>query len=89
MFAKFKLIFPVASRIFDLESRSETSVKVELAIFALVFMKFRKFRNHCQENKKLHLHKTQMFLLFKSFSILRASSIGEKLFLKNGSMETT
>ena len=36
-----KLIFPVILRIFDLESHS-LKVKVELVMFGLVFMKFRK-----------------------------------------------
>ena len=65
-----KLIFPVILQMFDLESHGQTSVKVELVMFGLVFMKFRKLI-------------TQIFLLFKSFPILWASSIGQKLFSKN------
>ena len=38
-----KLIFPVILRIFDLESHSQISVKVDLVMFGIVFMKFRKF----------------------------------------------
>ena len=40
-----KVIFPVILRIFELESHSQTSVKVELVMFGLVFMKFRKLRS--------------------------------------------
>ena len=40
-----KLIFPVILRIFDLESHSQTSVKVELVMFELIFIKFRKLRS--------------------------------------------
>ena len=41
-FAKFKANFPVILRIFDFESHSQTSVKVELVMFGLVLMKLRK-----------------------------------------------
>ena len=37
-----RLIFHVILRIFDLECHGQNSVKDELAMFALVFMKFRK-----------------------------------------------
>ena len=48
-----KLIFPVILRVFDLEYHGQTSVKVELVMFRLVFMKFRKLRSLYRENKKL------------------------------------
>ena len=78
-----QLIFLVILRIFVLECHGQTSVKVELVMFALVFKKFRKLRSLCRENKKLNLRKTLIFSLFKSFPILLASSIGQKLFSKN------
>ena len=52
-------------------------------MFGLVFMKFKKLTSLYQENKKLDLHETLMFLLFKSFPILLASLIGQKPFSKN------
>ena len=70
-------------RIFDLESHSQTSVKVGLVMFGLICMKFKKLRSLCRENKKLDPHQTQIVLLFKPFPILWASSIGQKLFSKN------
>ena len=80
-----QLIFLVILRTFVLECHGQTSVKVELVMFALVFKKFRKLRSLCRENKKLNLRKTLIFSLFKSFPILLASSIGKKLFSKNWS----
>ena len=80
-----QLNFIVTLRIFDLECHGQT-VKVELVdlvMFDLIFMKFRKLRSLYRENKKLNLHKTLIFSLFKSFPILLASSIGQNLFLKN------
>ena len=50
--------FFVILRIFHLELHDQSSVKVELVIFGLVFMKFRKLRRLYRENKKLNLHKT-------------------------------
>ena len=85
-----QLSFIVTLRIFDLECHGQT-VKValvELVMFDLIFMKFRKLRSLYRENKKLNLHKTLIFSLFKSFSILLASSIGQNLFLKNWSIST-
>ena len=70
-------------QIFDLECHRQTFVKLELAKFVLAFMKFRKLRSLCRENKKLDLHKTLIFSLFKSFVILLTPSIGQKLFSKN------
>ena len=78
-----QLIFIVILRIFVPECHGQTFVKVELVMFGLIFMKFRKLRklrSLCRENKKLDLHKTLIFSLFKSFPILLASSIGQKLF---------
>ena len=57
-FAKFKADFSCNFTNFDLESHSQTSVKVELVMFGLAFMKFRKLL-------------TWIFLLFKSFHILQ------------------
>ena len=53
-----KVIFLVILRIVDLECHGQTCVKVELVVFGLVFMKFRKLRSLYRENKKLDLHKT-------------------------------
>ena len=53
-----KVIFLVILRIVDLECHDQTCVKVELVVFGLVFMKFRKLRSLYRENKKLDLHKT-------------------------------
>ena len=53
-----KLIFPVTLRIFGHEFHIQTSVKVELVMFGLIFKKFRKLRNLYRENKNLDLHKT-------------------------------
>ena len=61
----------------------QVSVKIELVMYGLVFMKFRKLRNLCQDNKKLDFHKTLIFSLFKSFPILLASSTEQKPFTKN------
>ena len=82
-FANSQVIFLVILRIFDLECHGQTSVKVDLVTLGLVFRKFRTLRSLCRENKKLGLHKTLIFSLFKSFPILLASSIGQKLFSKN------
>ena len=68
-----QLIFLLILRIFDLEFHGQTSVQVELVMFGLVFMKFRKLRSLYRENKKLNFHKTLIFLLFKSFPVLLAS----------------
>ena len=85
-FQNLQLTFLVILQIFDLECHHQTSVIVELVMFALVFMNFRKLRRLYRENKKLDLHKTLIFSLFKSFPILLASSTGQKLFSKNGSI---
>ena len=53
-----KLIFLAILRTFDLECHGQISVKVELVMFGLIFMNFRKLRNLYRENKKLDLHKT-------------------------------
>ena len=53
-----KLIFPIILRVFDFECHGQTSVKVELLMFRLVFMKFRKLRIPYQENEKLDPRKT-------------------------------
>ena len=52
-----KLIFLVFLRIFDFECHSQTSVKIELVMFGPLFMKLRKLRSLCRENKNLDLHK--------------------------------
>ena len=75
-----QLIFLVILRILDLECHSQTSVKVELVMLALVFMKFRKLRSLFRENQKLDLYKTLNFSLFKLFPVLLVSSIGQNLF---------
>ena len=46
-----KLIFPVILQIFDLECHVQTSVKDELIMFRLVFMKVRKLRGLCRGKK--------------------------------------
>ena len=48
-----QLTFLVILRIFVLECHGQTSVKVELVMFTLVFMKFRKLRSLCREKKSL------------------------------------
>ena len=85
-FANLQLIFLVMLRIFDLECRFQTSVKIELVMFGLVFTKFRKLRSLYRENKKLDFHKTLVFTMFKPFPILLASSFGQMLFSKNWSI---
>ena len=79
----FVFLFFVVLQIFDLECHGQTSVKVKLVMFGFVFMKFRKLKSLCWENKKLDLHKTLIFSPFTSFPTLLASSIGQKLFSKN------
>ena len=44
-FANLKLIFLVILRILDFECDGQTSVKAELVMFGLVFIKFRKLRS--------------------------------------------
>ena len=78
-----KLIFLVTLRSFDLECHSQSTVKIELVTFVLVSVKFRKLRSLYGENKKLDLHKTSLFM---PFPILWASSVEQKLFLKNCSI---
>ena len=78
-----KLIFLVTLRSFDLECHSQSTVKIELVTFVLVSVKFRKLRSLYRENKKLDLHKTSLFM---PFPILWASSVEQKLFLKNCSI---
>ena len=56
-----KLIFPVILRIFDIESHSQTSVKVASVMFALVFMKFRKLRSLYQKTKSSFSIKLRYF----------------------------
>ena len=41
-FAKFTVDFSCSFTIFDLECHGQTSVKIELVMFGLIFMKFRK-----------------------------------------------
>ena len=77
--------FVAILRVFDLECNGQTSVKVELIMFGLVFMKLRKLRSLFRENEKLDPRKTLMFSLFKSFPILWTSSVRQKLFSKNWS----
>ena len=52
------LTFLVILWIFNLECHGETSLKIELVMSGIVFMKFRKSRNLYQENEKLNLHKS-------------------------------
>ena len=78
-----KLIFLVTLRSFDLECHSQSTVKIELVTFVLVSVKFRKLRSLYGENKKLDLHKTSLFM---PLPILWASSVEQKLFLKNCSI---
>ena len=79
-FTKFKASFSGNLRMFDLESHIHTSVKVKLVKSGLVYMKLRKLKSPYQENKKLNLHKKKIFLLLKSFHILRAFSVLQKFF---------
>ena len=50
-----KLIFLLILRIFYFECHGQTSVKVELVMFGLVLMKFRKLRRLYREKKKLDI----------------------------------
>ena len=52
------MIFPVTLPIFDFQCHRQTSIKVALVMFGLVFMKFRKLRSLYRQNKKVDLHKT-------------------------------
>ena len=72
--------------ILDLECHGQTFIKIELVMYGLRFMKFRKLRSICQEKKKLDLQKTKVFSLLKLFPILWASSVGQKLFSKDWSI---
>ena len=54
---------------FDLESYGQTSVKVALVKFGLVFMKLKQLKCLHRENKNIDLHKTQVFSLLKTFPI--------------------
>ena len=74
--------FFVILRIFHLELHDQSSVKVELVIFGLVFMKFRKLRRLYRENKKLNLHKTQIFSLFRSSPFLWPLQLDKSCFEK-------
>ena len=53
-----KLIFPVILQVFDLECHGQTSVKVELVMCRLLFMKSRKLKSCYWENEKLDPCKT-------------------------------
>ena len=76
-----KLIFLVILRIYDLECHGQTSVNVDLIMFGVVFMKFKKPLPRKQTN--MDLRKTSIFSLFRSFPILWASSIQQKEFSKS------
>ena len=56
-------VFPVISRIFDLECHKQTSLTVVYVMFRLVFVNLRKLKSLHLENKKLDLHKTFHFIV--------------------------
>ena len=56
-FAKFTADLSSNFTIFDLEYHGQKSVKIELVMFRLVFMKCRKLRILYRESKKLDFHR--------------------------------
>ena len=79
----FKPIFSIILQIVDLECHAEMPPKVAYVMFGLFFMKFRKLKSLHRENKKLNRHKTFLFLLQYSFSILMGQSYFQNICFLN------
>ena len=77
-----KLIFFVILRIFDLKCHCQNSVKVELVMFRLVLMKFRKLRSSTEKTKSSISIKLRCFHCLSYFLFYGLAQLDKSCFQK-------